>query len=182
MRYAKTDLALRDGAMLTLRSAVPEDAEAMLAFLQRIAVESPYLLREPEECHLPAEQEREFLQSTADAPRGLMLLGLCDGELAGSCSFSPVGPFQRVGHRCEVSVALYQKFWGKGIGTAMMTAALKAAKAAGYEQAELTVVAGNKAAVALYEKLGFARCGTLPRQMKYTDGSYADMFWMMKPL
>ena len=182
MRYAKTDLALRDGAVLTLRSAVPEDAEAMLAFLQGIAVESPYLLREPEECRMPAEQEREFLQSTADAPRGLMLLGSCDGELAGSCSFSPVGPFQRVGHRCEVSVALYQKFWGKGIGTRMLTAVLEQAKAAGFEQAELTVVADNQAAVALYEKLGFECCGTLPRNMKYADGHYADVYWMVKYL
>lgn len=182
MRYPKTGLPLRDGTVLAIRNAVPEDAEAMLAFLQRIAVESPYLLREPEECYLPLEQEREFLQSSADAPRGLMLLGFCDGELAGSCSFSPVRPLQRVAHRCEVSIALYQKSWGKGIGTAMMTEVLKAAKAAGFEQAELTVVCRNTAAIALYEKLGFVRCGTLPRNMKYTDGSYADVYWMMKPL
>lgn len=182
MQYSETHLPLRDGTVLTIRHAVPEDAEAMLAFLHRISAESPYLLREPEECRIPPEEERQFLQGRAEAPRDLMLLGFCDGELAGSCSFSSVGPFQRVAHRCEVAIALYRKFWGKGIGTRMMTAVLEQAKAAGFEQAELTVVADNKAAVALYERLGFACCGTLPRNMKYADGHYADVYWMVKYL
>ena len=44
------------------------------------------------------------------------------------------------------------------------------------------MVADNQAAVALYEKLGFVRCGTLPRNMKYADGHYADVYWMVKYL
>ena len=118
-----------------------------------------------------------------DSPRDLMLLGFYKGELAGSCALASVGPFRRrVAHRCEVSIALYQKFCGKGIGTAMMTALLAQAKAAGYEQAELTVMAENRPAVALYERLGFVRCGTLPHNMKYADGRYADAYWMQKSL
>lgn len=182
MQYPETAIPLRDGSTLTIRHAVPEDAEAMLAFLHRISAETPYLLREPEECTISPEEERQFLQGRAEAPRDLMLLGFCDGELAGSCSFSSVGPFRRVAHRCEVAIALYRKFWGKGIGTRMMTAVLEQAKAAGFEQAELTVVADNQAAVALYERLGFERCGTLPRNMKYADSHYADVYWMVKYL
>lgn len=182
MQYPETPLPLRDGTVLTIRSAVPEDAEAMLACLQDTTAETPYLLREPEEPGFTPEAERQFLQGRADAPRDLMLLGFCDGELVGSCALASVGPFQRVAHRCEVSIALYRKFWGKGIGTRMMTAVLEQAKAAGFEQAELTVVADNKAAVALYERLGFACCGTLPRNMKYADGHYADVYWMVKYL
>lgn len=182
MQYPETHLPLRDGTVLTIRSAVPEDAEAMLACLQETTAETPYLLREPEDPRFTPEAERQFLQGRADAPRDLMLLGFCDGELVGSCALASVGPFQRVAHRCEVSIALYRKFWGKGIGTRMMTAVLEQAKAAGFEQAELTVVADNKAAVALYERLGFACCGTLPRNMKYADGHYADVYWMVKYL
>lgn len=37
-------------------------------------------------------------------------------------------------------------------------------------------------AVALYEKLGFRRYGTFPRNTKYADGSYDSAYWMMKEL
>lgn len=64
----------------------------------------------------------------------------------------------------------------------MLENALMVAKEMGYEQAELEVIADNKNAISLYEKLGFVRYGTFPDNMKYSDGSYADAFWMMKKL
>lgn len=182
MRYPETIVPLRDGSRLTLRSAGPQDAEAVLAYLEATTAETPYLLREPGESSFTPEQERQFLQSRADSPRDLMLLGFYEGELVGSCALASLGPFRRVAHRCDVSIALYRKFCGKGMGTAMMTALLAQAKAAGYEQAELTVMADNKPAIALYERLGFVSCGTLPHNMKYADGSYADACWMAKSL
>ena len=53
---------------------------------------------------------------------------------------------------------------------------------AGYEQAELEVMAENENAIAMYEKLGFKKYGTFPDNMKYADGSYMDAYWMMKKL
>ena len=182
MVFPEQRVSLRDGSVLTIRSAGPQDAEAMLTCLDATTAETPYLLREPGESSFTLEQERQFLQGRLDSPRDLMLLGFYEGELAGSCALASVGPFQRVAHRCEVSIALYRKFCGKGIGTAMMTALLEQARAAGYEQAELTVVADNKPAIALYERLGFVLCGTLPHNMKYADGRYADACWMQKSL
>ncbi|MBQ9134425.1 MAG: GNAT family N-acetyltransferase [Clostridia bacterium] len=61
-------------------------------------------------------------------------------------------------------------------------ALLEQAKAIGYEQAELEVVADNTRAIALYESLGFSVCGRLPNNMKYSDGTYADALFMVKPL
>lgn len=56
------------------------------------------------------------------------------------------------------------------------------AKNLGYEQAELEVIADNKTAIALYEKLGFKIYGTFPDNMKFKNGNYADAYWMMKKL
>ena len=64
----------------------------------------------------------------------------------------------------------------------MLETVLDIAKKMGYEQAELEVIADNKPAIALYEKLGFKIYGTFPNNMKYADGSYADTYWMMKKL
>lgn len=64
----------------------------------------------------------------------------------------------------------------------MLQIVLDLAKNVGYEQAELEVMAENKDAIHLYEKLGFEKCGTLPDNMKFADGSYMDAYWMMKKL
>ena len=64
----------------------------------------------------------------------------------------------------------------------MLEIVLDIAEKIGYEQAELEVIASNKSAIALYEKLGFKVYGTFPNNMKYRDGSYADAYWMMKKL
>ena len=64
----------------------------------------------------------------------------------------------------------------------MLNAVLETAKEIGYEQAELEVIADNKGAVALYEKLGFQKYGRFPDNVKYQTGNYADAYWMMKKL
>ena len=64
----------------------------------------------------------------------------------------------------------------------MIEVALERAKEAGYEQAELEVIAGNERAISLYKQLGFEEFGVFPDNIKYKDGSYADGVWMMKKL
>ena len=68
------------------------------------------------------------------------------------------------------------------MGTVLLGEILTAAGTAGYEQAELEVAAANAPAIGLYRKLGFEVTGTLPRAMKYADGTYADFLFMAKPL
>ena len=93
-----------------------------------------------------------------------------------------VGGYRRYRHRCDVAIALYQEYCGRGIGKMMLETVLKTAKEAGYEQAELEVIADNKNAIALYEKTGFTKYGRFPDNMKYKSGKYADAYWMMKKL
>ena len=81
-----------------------------------------------------------------------------------------------------MSIALYQEYWGCGIGGIMLETALRYAKEVGYEQVELEVVSSNTKAIKLYEKYGFKKYGTKPDNMKYSDGSYASMDWMMVKL
>ncbi len=81
-----------------------------------------------------------------------------------------------------MAIALYQKYTGMGIRTVMANKLIEIARAKGYEQMELEVIADNKKAISLYKKLGFEICGTLPNNMKYKDGSYADAYWMVKQL
>lgn len=110
------------------------------------------------------------------------MLAFVEGKYAGSCSFGGVSERNRMRHRCTVGISLYRDFWGQGIGTVLMSEILSAARAAGFEQAELEVVSANAPAIALYRKLGFETTGTIPRAFKYQDGSCADFLFMVKNL
>ena len=182
MYYPPTNIQDKLGRTIVLRSAGPEDAEDLICYLKATSAETPYLLRESEEVTTTPEQEVSFLKGILDSPQALMLVALLDGAVIGSCSLSPVGSFRRLAHRCEVAIALYQAYCGCGIGTIMLEMVLRIAKELGFEQAELEVVSGNTAAIALYEKLGFRKYGTLPDYLKYPGGQYASMDWMMKKL
>ena len=116
----------------------------------------------------------------AELPSVLMAInGVLD---IGNCSLNGIGQYRRYAHRCEVAIALYQKYCGTGIGKLMLERILTIAKKAGYEQAELEVIATNEYAINLYRKLGFEEYGKFPNNMRYSDATYADALWMMKKL
>ncbi|HVJ55940.1 MAG TPA: GNAT family N-acetyltransferase [Aliidongia sp.] len=67
---------------------------------------------------------------------------------------------------------------GQGMGAALVGAILDQA-AEGVEQILLTVGSANKAALTLYERLGFTAYGVEPRALKGSDG-YLDEALMVK--
>lgn len=172
----------KKGRDVLLRSAEEKDAEALIDYMKITAAETPFLLREPDEISLTIEQEQAFIKAKKDSENELLLIAETGGRHIGNASLMSAGGFKRYHHRCEIAIALYQEYCGLGIGKAMLEMVLDIAKKAGYEQAELEVIANNKPAIALYEKLGFQKYGTFPDNMKYADGSYVDAYWMMKKL
>ena len=170
------------GRSVLFRNARPEDAEDLIQYLKITSAETPYLIRVPEEITITKAKEEQFIRDKIDADRELMLIALIDGKHIGNCSLMSIAPYKRYRHRCEVAIALYKEYCGCGIGKAMLQIVLDLAKNVGYEQAELEVMAENKDAIHLYEKLGFEKHGTFPDNMKFADGSYMDAYWMMKKL
>lgn len=145
-------------------------------------METPYLIRDPEEISLPTEQEKEFIKRRMEADRELLLITRVDGKHVGNCPQSRLGNYNRYSHRCSITVALYQKYCGMGIGKTMLEMVLETARQCEYEQAELKVVKTNTTAFKLYESLGFEIYGEQPHSMKYKDGTYADEFLMVNRL
>lgn len=182
MIFTPVEIKDKWGRTVVLRNAQESDADDLIKYLKDTSAETKYLLREPDEIQFTHDQEEYFIKMMTDAEKSLMLVAVMEENLVGTCSLMSVAPTQRSAHRCEIAIALYQKFWGCGIGKKMIEAVLCAAKQVGYEQAELEVISDNESAVALYKELGFVAYGKLPRNMKYKDGSYADAIWMMKEL
>ena len=182
MNYQEKTVLLKNGKTCVLRLAEESDAEMMIEYLKTVWGETRYLMREPEDITLTVEKERDILREKEGSDTELMLVAEVDGKHAGVANFNPVGVRNRASHRCSVGVTLYKAFWGMGIGTALLSEILHYAKIAGYEQAELEVVSENAPAVGLYRKLGFVPIGTMPRALKYKDGSYADFLLMVRQL
>ena len=182
MEFGEISIKDKLGRTVTFRNARPEDAADLVEYLKVTSAETPYLIREPDEITITKENEENFIRAKIDSERELMLIALIDGKHIGNCSLMSIAPYRRYRHRCEVAIAFYKEYCGCGIGSKMLQTVLDVAKDAGYEQAELEVMAENKNAIAMYEKLGFKKTVAFPDNMKYADGTYMDAYWMMKKL
>ena len=170
-----------NGHELLLRNAKEDDAQMLISGLKLMCGETPFLAKEPEEITLTLEEEIEFIRMQNGSEGNLFLIGFWDGVYVGNCSFMGMSMLRNK-HRVSMGIALQQKYSGNGIGTKMVETLLAVAKEKGIEQMELEVVTTNERAIHLYKKMGFEVFGTLPNNMKYIDGSYANVYWMMKKL
>lgn len=175
-------IQLRNGQTCTLRSPKKDDAEALVEYLKVTAGETDFLLRSPEEITTTIEEEEIFIKGINNATDSLKVVAEIDGEIVGRCCYSAVGDRMRNKHRMQLSIAVYKRFWGCGVGTALMRKIMEKAKEFGFERAELEVVSRNWRAITLYKKLGFEQIGCIPRAMKYEDGSYDSLIVMVKEL
>ena len=182
MKFDPITFTLRDGRECTVRSAEPEDAAALLDYVNQIFGESPYLSRGAGEWSQTVEKELAWIESKLADSRSVLLLALVDGVIAGDFDLHPIGGALRLAHRAGIGVSVRKDYWRQGIADHMLQTLLGCAHDYGYEQVELEVVADNFRAVPLYMKHGFQVYGTRPHGLHYPDGSYASEYLMYKTL
>jgi ribosomal protein S18 acetylase RimI-like enzyme len=108
----------------------------------------------------------------ADSLGGTFLLGARDQSgLLGMIGLERQS-LSKLRHTAELnSMMVSPKATGRGIGHALLTAAIAEARLAiGLEQITLQVSSANDQAVRLYERAGFQSCGVRPHAIKLTDG------------
>lgn len=162
MKYCKT-IRLKDGRDCILRNGDEQDGQALWEIFRLTHVETDYLLSYPDENSHTPEQEAQFLKEKAQSADSIELLAELDGEVVGTAGIEGVGRKEKVRHRAEFGISVEKRCWGLGIGRALTRACIECAKAVGYAQLELEVVAENVSAIALYESEGFVEYGRNPR-------------------
>lgn len=95
-----------------------------------------------------------------------------DGKIAGAASVVRKGFHNEDRHAGIYANALVPEWRGKGVGSQLMDATLKACRGK-FEVLYLTVVADNVPAIAMYRKHGFVECGRYPRSWQ-RGGRYLD--------
>jgi len=102
-------------------------------------------------CFQGFEQELGSLPGNYASPRGCLLLAVCDQTAAGCVGVRPLEAQTAELKRLFVRT----QFLGQGVGKALLRAALKAAKRAGYQRLRLDTLPYMEAAIALYTHHGF---------------------------
>ncbi len=147
---------------IQVRPFHPDDVPALYKIATNPAV-SAGLLRMPT---MNMEQAETWLSR----PKYHLTAEL-DGEIAGSVRLS-INQHPRMAHAAGIGIMVRQNFWGKGVGTTLISAILDLAHNwLNLGRVELTVWIDNKRAIRLYEKFGFETEATMPLY-SFGDGGY----------
>jgi putative acetyltransferase len=121
---------------------------------------------------------RKRLAEPADGYYGLVA---CVGaELVGELGLITFPNAPRRRHAARLGIAVRDDWQGRGMGSALMQAAVELAdKWLNILRLELEVFADNEPAIRLYKKFGFAIEGTLVR-FGYRDGQFVDVYTMAR--
>jgi RimJ/RimL family protein N-acetyltransferase len=139
-----------------------DDARALAELFAMVASERDGIATEPP---VDVEERAALFARTADASAvavsGGQIIGMIHVE-ASRHGFGELGMLVRPGWR------------GRGVGAALMHAAIDWARGHGLHKLSLEVFAQNAAAIALYRKCGFAEEGRRPRQYRRASGELWD--------
>ena len=177
MRYNKT-IILSNGMECCLRNGTESDGQLVVDNFNLTHSETDYLLTYPDENSFNVEQESQFLKEKAESEREIELLAIVDSVIAGTAGIEAIGTKYKVRHRAEFGISVVKKYWGLGIGKALLTSCIECAKTAGYSQLELHVVAENERAVSMYERAGFVECGRNPKEFCSRTAGFQEVISM----
>ncbi|ARP91513.1 hypothetical protein CAL14_15490 [Bordetella genomosp. 9] len=150
----------------------PSHIEGYRRALDEVARERRHLsfLKAP-----PLEQTRAFVMHNI-ARRHPHFVAVADREVVGWCDIVPLSQ-PGFTHTGVLGMGVRPDQRGRGVGKALMAAALDAADAIGLRRIELEVYASNRPARTLYRSFGFVEEG-IKRKGRYLDGAYEDVVMM----
>ena len=126
--------------------------------------------------------DAEAIHETFLGPRAhdYLLVATIDGEVVGNLGLHAASKSPRRKHVGSIGMAVRDDRQGRGVGTALLQAAIELADGwLNYQRLELWVYTDNLAALHLYRKFGFAIEGTC-RAYAFRDGTYVDAYAMAR--
>lgn len=166
--------------MTTVRHARPSDAAALVAHLKALAAEASIdIPLAPDEITLTPEDERELIEAQKGSTRSALLVAIDGDALAGELTIKAISSRRAVAHVATLGMSVAASHRRRGIGEALLRAAIEWADANGFLRVELYVYARNAAAIALYQKLGFSIEGKRAAFIREGD-AFLDDFVMAR--
>ena len=162
---------------MRIRRAEPSDAEALVELARAVGGEPGGWLITTTDWRSAAD-ERRYLKAIRRYPHAAVFVAESDeGELVGRLSLTR-DQHPSNAHVADLGLMVDYRYRRRGIGSALLTAAVEWARAAGVRKLELHVFPHNTAAIALYEEFGFEREGYRKQQYLRSSGEYVDAILM----
>ncbi|MEM6305548.1 MAG: N-acetyltransferase family protein [Pseudomonadota bacterium] len=159
---------------MTLRAAVPEDAERVTALWNAMITQTLSTFTT-----IPRNIDEVGEVITTRSPAFLVLE--IAGRVEGFATYGPFRPGPGYAHTVEHSVLLSEEAQGRGQGRALMAALEDVARAQEMHVLIGAVSSANPGAVAFHERLGFTQIGRLP-EVGRKAGQWLDLILMQKLL
>jgi RimJ/RimL family protein N-acetyltransferase len=151
-------------AQIQIRPARDEDRLPLALVFAAVAEERDGIGTEP-----PVDVEARAASWTLDGT----IVATADGEVIGSIHVHTTG--HGFG---EIGMAIAREWRGRGVGSALMTAAIDWGRDRGLHKLSLGVFAHNAAGLALYRKFGFVEEGRRVKHYRRQSGELWDSIEM----
>lgn len=165
---------------LLVRRIKEIDAQDFLTLCKTLDQETQYMMLVPGEREMSVEEQRIRIQEAIFHTNQTILVAEDDGALVGYVG-ALGGHWERNRHTASIVIGILQSYTGMGLGTRLMEAIESWARDKGLHRLELTVMKHNKAALSLYEKLGYEIEGVKRDSLRVGD-VFVDEYYMAKLL
>ncbi|HFZ4263313.1 TPA: N-acetyltransferase family protein [Streptococcus pneumoniae] len=153
---------------LLIREAEPKDAAELVAFLNRVSLETDFTSLDGDGILLTSSDNQ------------ITLLAFLNGKIAGIVNIT-ADQRKRVRHIGDLFIVIGKRYWNNGLGSLLLEEAIEWAQASGIlRRLQLTVQTRNQAAVHLYQKHGFVIEGSQERGAYIEEGKFIDVYLMGK--
>ncbi len=157
-----------------IRQAAERDAQELSRLRLQADGETENLDREPGENFLGADVFARLIAEDAASARNLFLVA----EKLSGFSRCQGSDLKRSMHKVEFGVMILRKYWGLGIGRALLQESINWADAHGITKMTLNVIDSNHKAIKLYESMGFFVEGVLKNDKLLSGDRYCDTIVM----
>lgn len=171
---------LKTGEEITIRSALPQDAQALLELTSLVVAEGEFLMTTADEFQITTEQEKAWIESFAINEGKIILVAVAEDQIIGMLDFKN-GSRKRLAHQGDLGMSVQKAWRSRGVGTALLQALISWGQTNPLiEQIRLAVFSTNEAAIHLYSSMGFVQEGRLMNQAKLDNGTYCDLLLMAR--
>jgi RimJ/RimL family protein N-acetyltransferase len=161
--------------MIAIRPAEPSDALELVSLAASVGQEAGEWLLSSETWR-PVADERRYLKAVRRNADAAVYVALDGDRIVGRLSLAR-DPHPASKHVADLGLMVAATHRRRGIGTALLDAAVAWAKGSGVSKLELHVFPWNEPAIQLYERFGFEREG-LRRGHYVRNGEAVDALLM----
>jgi RimJ/RimL family protein N-acetyltransferase len=144
----------------------PEQVDEFLDVLESVAAEGKWIATE---APIDRADRRDHLTAGIENGTSVMFVVEDEGRVVGGAGLHQIAP-----GLYDLGMMILEQWRGRGIGSALLSQCIDAAKSRQAYKISLQVWPHNDAAIALYERFGFVKEGYLRRQWRRKSGELWD--------